>query len=362
MPFENPYWQVFTGETYLQTEPPIDPSSPTRRRKRLGEAGVEELLAATVAAAKRGGLLRAASFKTVIVDTTVAPKAAVHPTDSRLLERSREHLVKAAGQHGIKLRQNYNRKASRLTAQIGRYAHARQVQANEQDVAHVAFARGSRWRDIDRQIGRLQEGTRASLQDLMACTKRILVQRQKHKNKLYALQAPEVEYISKDKAGTPYEFGVKISVATTLKEGFMVGARSMPGNPDDGHTLAKALQQAGITAEHPITTVIVGRGYHGVEVQGVRILRGGQRRGVTRGSKAMIKWRSSIEPAIGHMKADGKLGRNRLNGDRGDALHAVLCGCWSQHSRAAAPTAAFYVWILSALTGTIPSWASESRS
>jgi IS5 family transposase len=27
---ENPYWQVFTGETYLQTEPPIDPSSVTR--------------------------------------------------------------------------------------------------------------------------------------------------------------------------------------------------------------------------------------------------------------------------------------------------------------------------------------------
>jgi hypothetical protein len=31
---ENPYWQVFTGETYLQTEPPIDPSSLTRWRKR----------------------------------------------------------------------------------------------------------------------------------------------------------------------------------------------------------------------------------------------------------------------------------------------------------------------------------------
>ena len=49
---ENPYWQVFTGETYLQTEPPIDPSSLTRWRQRLGEAGIEELLAATVAAAR----------------------------------------------------------------------------------------------------------------------------------------------------------------------------------------------------------------------------------------------------------------------------------------------------------------------
>ncbi|KAF5292550.1 hypothetical protein FQR65_LT20280 [Abscondita terminalis] len=51
---ENPYWQVFTGQTYLQTEPPIDPSSLTRWRQRLGEAGVEELLAATVQAGKQG--------------------------------------------------------------------------------------------------------------------------------------------------------------------------------------------------------------------------------------------------------------------------------------------------------------------
>src|SRR3712207_7282343 len=42
---ENPYWQVFTGETYLQTKPPIYPSSLSRWRKRLGDAGVEELLA-----------------------------------------------------------------------------------------------------------------------------------------------------------------------------------------------------------------------------------------------------------------------------------------------------------------------------
>ena len=102
---ENPYWQVFTGETFLQTEPPIDPSSLTRWRKRLGEAGVEELLAATIEAAKRAGVIKASSVKRVIVDTTVMSKAIAHPTDSRLLERCREHLVKAAARHGIKLRQ-----------------------------------------------------------------------------------------------------------------------------------------------------------------------------------------------------------------------------------------------------------------
>ncbi len=40
----------------------------------------------------------------------------------------------------------------------------------------------------------------------------------------------------------------------------------------------------------------------------------------------MIRRRSAIEPAIGHMKADGKLDRNWLKGTLGDAMHAVLCG------------------------------------
>ena len=42
--------------------------------------------------------------------------------------------------------------------------------------------------------------------------------------------------------------------------------------------------------------------------------------------KAMILRRSAIEPKIGHMKMDGRLGRNPLKGALGDALHAVLCG------------------------------------
>ena len=62
----------------------------------------------------------------------------------------------------------------------------------------------------------------------------------------------------------------------------------------------------------------VDRGYRGVEVAGVQIWKSGQRRGVTRGLKAMIKRRSAIEPTIGHMKNDGKLGRNWLKGSLGE--------------------------------------------
>lgn len=54
--------------------------------------------------------------------------------------------------------------------------------------------------------------------------------------------------------------------------------------------------------------------YRGVEIKGVRILRSGQKRGITRTLKVMIKRRSAIEPAIGHMKMDGRLARNHLKG------------------------------------------------
>ena len=112
------------------------------------------------------------------------------------------------------------------------------------------------------------------------------------------------------KAKNPYEFGVKVSVATTLKEGIVVGMRSMPGNPWDGHTLEEALEQVGILTDRQPKVVIVDKGHQGVEVPNTQILRSGQRRGVTRTLRKMIKRRSAIEPTIGHMKMDGRLGRN----------------------------------------------------
>ncbi|WOD16767.1 IS5 family transposase [Paraburkholderia kirstenboschensis] len=318
---ENP----FTGETYLQTQPPIDPSSLTRWRKRLGEAGVEELLAETIEAAKRAGVIKASSVKRVIVDTTVMEKAIAYPTDSRLLERCREHLVKAAARHGLKLRQNYNREAPRLASQISRYAHAKQYKRMRKTLRTLRSRVGRMMRDVERQVDAVADCSRAALQELIGRTKRILSQKLKDKNKLYALHAPEVECLAKGKARIPYEFGVKVSITTTHKEGLVVGMRSMPGNPYDGHTLAEALEQAANTDVTP-EVAIVDRGYKGVALDGVKIYHPGLRRGITCGLRAMIKRRSAIEPAIGHMKSDAKLGRNGLKGALGDALHAVLCG------------------------------------
>jgi transposase, IS5 family len=181
-------------------------------------------------------------------------------------------------------------------------------------------------RDVERQLDSVAGHGRTALQELIDRTKRILAQKPKDKNKLYALHAPEVECLAKGNAHKQYEFGVKVSVTTTHKEGLVVGMRSMPGNPYDGHTLAEALEQVAILSDVPPEVAIVDRGYKGVAVEGVRIYHPGLRRGITRGLPAMIRRRSAIEPAIGHMKTDGKLDRNWLKGALGDAMHAVLCG------------------------------------
>jgi transposase, IS5 family len=142
-----------------------------------------------------------------------------------------------------------------------------------------------------------------------------------------------------------------VSITTTYKEGLVIGARSMPGNPYDGHTLAEALEQAAILSDVQPEIAVVDRGYKGVAIDGVKVYHPGLRRGITRGLRAMIRRRSAIEPAIGHMKADGKLGRNWLKGSLGDAMHAVLCGAGHNLRMILRKLWLFYALILVALLG-----------
>ena len=324
---ENPYMQYFCGETHFQHRLPIDPSSLTRWRKRLGESGVEKLLEQTIAAAKEGRVIKESSLNRVIVDCTVMEKAVAYPTDSRLLERGRQHLVKLADLLGLKLRQNYNRQAPRMAVQVARYAHAKQFKRMRGELKHLRTIVGRVWRDIERKMDAVtDEGMRSRAAGILSRVRRLLEQKKNDKNKLYSLHAPEVECIGKGKARHPYEFGVKVSVAVTHKEGLVVGMKSLPGNPYDGHSLAGALKQVGeLTGKVP-DAVFVDKGYRGVEVEDTTIWRSGQKRGVTASIRKAINRRSMVEPMIGHMKSDGRLNRNWLKGEVGDAIHAVLCG------------------------------------
>ena len=324
---ENPYWQYFCGETYFQHEMPCHPTSLTRWRKRIGEEGCEWLLTQTIEAATGSGALKVQEVERVTIDTTVQEKAVAFPTDSKLYDDIRRHLVKACGEHGIVLRQNYNRIAKRLRRQISGYGHAKQYRRMRKAINMLRRRVGRIVRDIERQLGSKDIGVQNAFSPLLSTAHRLLGQKREDSNKLYSVHAPEVECISKGKTHKRYEFGVKASFATTNRSGFVVGARSYPGNPYDGHTLADQLQQVETLTGIAPRRCYVDRGYRGHGVESVDVYIAGQRKGVTQSIHRELKRRNAIEPEIGHMKNDGHLGRNYLKGREGDAMNVLLCAC-----------------------------------
>ncbi len=325
---ENPYYQHFCGETFFQHRPPIDPSSLTRWRNRIGEEGAEWLLTKTIEAGRASGAVDDKSLERVSVDTTVMEKNIAYPTDARLYERARQKLVALAREAGVELRQSYTRLAPRLARQVGRYAHARQFKRMRKALRTLKGYTGRVMRDLRRHLRGIPAGAlREEICDALVLTGRLLDQKPKDKNKIYSLHEPEVDCISKGKARVRYEFGTKVTIAATIAEGFIVGARSMPGNPYDGHTLAEALDQVEVLADIRPSLAVVDRGYRGHGVTRTRVLISGMRKGITPMLAKLLRRRSAIEAEIGHMKTDGRLTRCPLKGTTGDAIFAVLCAC-----------------------------------
>src|SRR5476649_1415736 len=328
---ESVYFQFFCGEEYFQPRLPCDTTNLVRFRQALGEAGVEELLAATIAAAVQMKAVTPVEFERVIVDTTVQEKAIAYPTDSRLLEVARARLVQLAQRAGLGLKQTYEREGKRLRRRAGGYAHAKQYKRLRRVLKRQRTVLGRLLRDIERKLSGASDERQAQLRVWLERAWRICRQRPKDKNKLYALHAPEVECISKGKARQPYEFGVKVSLAITEKQGLIVGARSFAGNPYDGHTLAEQLEQSSILLQDlPGTpqpkTVLVDLGFRGVDsdVSSVHLIHRRKHRTLTNTQRRWLKRRQAIEPIIGHVKHDHGMRRAGSRGQTGDALHAVL--------------------------------------
>lgn len=326
-------YQYFSGMEYYEPRLPCDATQVGRFRTAIGEAGVEELLKATIDAAVETQAIKPVEFERVIVDSTVQEKAIAHPVDSRLLEVARHKVVQAAKAVGIDLKQTFAKEGKALRRRAGGYAHAKQFRRLRKVVKRQRTILGILIREAQRKRPQASPDSAMSA-DRLATTleraERIRTQQPKDKNKLYALHAPEVECIGKGKARKPYEFGVKASFATTHKSGLIVGARTFPGNPYDGHVLAEQLEQTTILLEdigRKPKEVIVDLGYRGVDGDnpGVEIIHRGKYKSLTQTQRKWLKRRQAIEPAIGHLKSDNRLDRCHLKGQLGDALHAVLC-------------------------------------
>jgi IS5 family transposase len=332
---ETPVWQFFGGRAYFDQALPCDSTTLVKFRTLLGEDGVEELLAQTIAAAVNMKLISPKELATVVVDSTVQSKAIAHPTDSKLLEIARQKLVAAAKVAGIDLKQTFAKEGRLLRFKAGRYAHAKQFKRMGRAIKRQRTIVARIARQMERGASALTQAVRDALQGSLAKARQIVAQAASRKNtgstpKLYAWHAPEVECIAKGKSKTPYEFGVKVGIAATLKHNLIVGARSFAGKPYDGHTLHEQLEQASIlmqeTGQKP-QTAYVDLGYRGVDADNpdIAIKHRGKFKTLTDQERKLLKRRQAIEPIIGHLKADHRMDRCYLKGEQGDRLNAVLC-------------------------------------
>jgi transposase, IS5 family len=328
---ENPYYQLFCGEEFFRHNLPFDRSSMTRWRQRMGEDKIATLIQESLNIATRTGAAKPADFTKIIVDTTVQEKAVMFPTDAKLMHRAREKLVKLAKQHGVDLRQSYKRLGKRALIAHQRYAHAKQFRRANKALRAIKTYLGRVMRDIQRRIGDDDEKQTAFAR-LLSLSRSVHGQQQRQRGKkIYSLHAPEVECIGKGKTHRPYEFGVKVSIATTLNHSaggqFVAHVKALPGSPYDGHTLQTIIPDIERQLGGTLKRLIADKGYRGHNASPeykFRVYLSGQKRGVTDAIKRDLRRRSAVEPVIGHLKADHRMGRNYLSGSTGDAINAVL--------------------------------------
>jgi IS5 family transposase len=328
---ENPYYQYFCGEEFFCHRLPLDRSSMTRWRQRMGEERLQALLQESLHVAVKTGAAKPADFTRAILDTTVAEKDVAFPTDAKLIHKARERLVKQAKRAGVELRQSYIRVGKRALISHQRYAHAKQFKRANRQLRKLKTYLGRTIRDIRRKI-KGDDALEEAFRQPLWLGERVMTQKKRDpRPKVYALHAPEVEGIGKGKAHKPYEFGVKVSVATTLnrcKGGqFAIHAKSLPGRPYDGHTLEAVIPEIEDLTGATLKRILADAGYRGHNAPGIyklRVFTAGQKRRVTPAIKRQMKRRSAVEPVIGHLKNGHRMDRNRLAHKQGDAINPVL--------------------------------------
>ncbi len=320
----NIYWQYFCGFSTLQTNGLPDASSLTRWRNKIGIEGLKTIHKIVIETCIKTGYVKPKELKKVIVDTTVMEKNITYPTDSKLLNKIREKITSWSQSQSLKLRQTYKLLGKRLLTKVNRYAHAKQYKRVKKSVSQLRTYLGRAVRDIKRKVcpDMLKIGP---IQTLLILASRLLSQTKTSKDKVYSIHEPSTYCISKGKSHKKYEYGSKVSLVTTHKQGLVLYSESLETNIHDSKTLSSSLSKTRELTGSEIEEVFVDKGYRGHREEKSQVYISGQKR-LSPPLKKRLKRRSSIEPHIGHMKSEGKLGKNYLKGIRGDKVNSVLCG------------------------------------
>lgn len=340
----NPYYQVFCGMTEFQQRLPCHSTELVHFRKRIGKEGFEAIFQMSVGLHGRSAL-----EDNVNIDTTVQEKNITYPTDSKLAIKIINRLNKIAKYHGIQQRRTYIKEVKSLRLDIRHFRHVKKRRKAKRALRRLRTITCILIRELRRTLS--ETCLSEIYQEDFLFYERVLAQQPKDKNKVYSLHEPQVYCIAKGKDHKRYEYGNKVSVASTAKGNLIVGVVSHEKNIHDGHTLSEVLDHIEQSRGKAVKRAVVDRGYRGKsEVNGTEIILPKKplkkdNRYQRDKKRKQCRRRAAIEPIIGHLKSDYRLSRNFLKGIAGDEINLLMAAtAWNLKKWLIAFLALFFPW------------------
>lgn len=345
---ENAYWQCFCGFTTFQKGQILDATSLVKFRNRIGMEGMKQIEAVLFKAWSDMGLVKT---KRVAVDTTSQPKNISYPTDVDLLHRIREKIVRTIKRvrEEVTLRKpfrSFGRIGKRIFVGIKRFSR-RNPEARKEaietlaaitgkvvdqasQVVNTLYSRG--FKEAGRQLNRL-----VSLgKKIVTQTKDVLSGKSPEK-RIYSLHEPEVAAIKKGKSFPACEFGSLIALSKN-DDGLILSHAEYQENVADVKTIGKIITGIKDNIGQSPHEVTADRGFDQSlkkqencrrrwQVSRIAIPKKGKKPhpdSKRSWFQKALKQRIKIEPVIGHLKNDHRMGRCRYKGKIGDTVNVVL--------------------------------------
>lgn len=319
----NPYMQYFCGIAHFEHRFPCDPSDFVHFRNRIGKQGIEKIFAYSV-------LLfgKQAKSKMVLSDTTVQENNTSFPTDAKLAKKIIDKCNDIAKQTGIDQRQSYVRTSKQLLRNTYNGLHPKRKKQAKKSVRKLKTIAGRQIRELERK---LPKNILFNYQQELNFYLSVLEQKRTDKNKIYSLHKPFTCCIAKGKAHKQYEFGNKVGLITTSKELIITSIMSFHGNPHDSKTIEPLLEQLESILNYAPQELIYDRGGKGQKQIGKTKISTPDYRPLKRDTeyqkrqkRKKFRRRAAIEPVIGHLKSDFRMGQNYLHGDQSPQINALL--------------------------------------
>ena len=328
---ENAYYQYFCGMQDFCPSAPCASSELVHFRERIGEEGIELIFQESIRVNNEDDDKN--HYETAFIDSTVQEKNITYPTDAKLHKKIVKKVLDIVNVHKFPLRQSYKFVLKRIYRDQRFRNHPKNKKKALKADKRLRTIAGRLVRELRRNLGDCHDYDK-----LLKIFDAILSQSRYSKDKIYSIHEPEVLCISKGKEHKKYEFGNKVSIIRSIT-GIILGAKSFR-KEYDGHTIDESLKQVERLTGRKIKVLSGDRGYRGKkEVNGTKIMipdvpkKSDNRYQRNKKHKLFCK-RAGIEPTIGHLKSDYRLGRNFYKGVAGDTVNLLLAAAAYNFKRA----------------------------